>query len=82
MFETFLIRFQAKGMDVGVSSDIFNGIDYEESSSSEEEPAPNGKLVYLKAYSDVINTVNLSKLIISKEVLIFNNGPTVKFFCK
>ncbi|KAK7601195.1 hypothetical protein V9T40_008636 [Parthenolecanium corni] len=33
-----LAKFQAKGMDVGVSSDIFNGIDYEESSSSDEEP--------------------------------------------
>ena len=38
-----MIRFQAKGMDVGVSSDIFNGIDYQESSSSEdEEHAPDG----------------------------------------
>lgn len=30
-------RFQAKGMDVGVSSDIFNSINYEESSSSDED---------------------------------------------
>ncbi|XKL65870.1 hypothetical protein PGB90_009290 [Kerria lacca] len=36
-----LAKFQAKGMDVGVPSDIFNGIDYEESSSSEEELAQN-----------------------------------------
>lgn len=33
-------------MDVGVSSDIFNGIDYVESASSEEdEPEKNGKFL-------------------------------------
>lgn len=40
-------------MDVGVSSDIFNGIDYEESSSSDEEPVHNGNDVYL--YLTILN---------------------------
>jgi len=37
-------RFQAKGMDIGVTDDSLNGIPYEESStSSEEEEDGNGR---------------------------------------
>lgn len=48
--DNLCLRFQAKGMDVGVSSDIFNGIDYEESSSSDEEPVHNGKWCVLTKF--------------------------------
>lgn len=32
-----LLRFQAKGMDIGVADESLNGIPYEESSESEVE---------------------------------------------
>ena len=33
----YLFRFQAKGMDIGVTDDALNGIHYERSSDSEDE---------------------------------------------
>ncbi|XP_065217441.1 uncharacterized protein LOC135843452 isoform X3 [Planococcus citri] len=64
-----LARFQAKGMDVGVSSDIFNGIDYEESTSSEEEDEQ----------SNTNESNGITKSVVSREKPIaFNKMNDVK----
>lgn len=36
-YNTVHFRFQKKGMDIGVTDESLNGVEYEESSSSEEE---------------------------------------------
>ncbi|XP_054273834.1 uncharacterized protein LOC128993818 isoform X12 [Macrosteles quadrilineatus] len=40
-----LAKFQKKGMDIGVPDETLNGVDYEESSSSEDEAQEDGQVV-------------------------------------